>query len=274
LKEINKEQILEAYKQLFNYNSVFHYVGTKDINTVSELISNEFTLTETIRFVPLLDKKTADIKKDMVYLVDDKKAVQTRLYFLINTPPFSGETKDKVDAEAFNQYMSDGFSGLLMQEIREYRSLAYTTSGAFITPINKNNPGVFYSYVGCQSDKTMDAIEVMDDLLRNMPEKAERINLIKNGLINSISSSYPSFRNVSSVIESGRQRGYENSPLNEEFEAYKKLTFNDISEFFKNNIQNKPRIITIYGNSNKIYNKELSKFGKIKVLKVSDILVD
>lgn len=274
LKEINKEQILDAYKQLFNYNSVFHYIGTKDINSVSELISSEFTLNDTKRFVPLLDQKAVEIKKDLIYLVDDKKAVQTRLYFLINTPPFSGETKDKVDAEAFNQYMSDGFSGLLMQEIREYRSLAYTTSGAFITPINKNNPGVFYSYVGCQSDKTMDAIEVMDDLLRNMPEKADRIDLIKSGLINSISSSYPSFRNISSVIEYGRQKGYENSPLNDKFEAYKNLTFNNISEFFENNIQNKPRIITIYGNSDKINKKELLKYGKIKVLRVSDILVN
>ncbi len=274
LKETNKSQVLDAYNKLFNYNVVFHYVGTKSESDIKSLLTSNLPLKNTKRQVNLIDKTTEEIKKDMVYIVDDKKAVQTRLFFLINTPPFSGETKDKVGAEAFNQYMSDGFSGLLMQEIREYRSLAYTTSGAFITPINKNNPGVFYSYVGCQSDKTMDAVKVMDELLRNMPQKVERIELIKNGLINSISSNYPDFRSVSSRIESGRQRGYKNSPLNEEFAMYKELTFEDIVKFYQANIQNKPRVITIYGNADKANKKELAKFGKITVLKIGDILVD
>ena len=98
----------------------------------------------------------------------------------------------------------------------------------------------------------MDAVVVMDSILRHMPQKTERIDLIKAGLINSISSSYPNFRNISSSIDMGRQRGYTESPFKKEFEMYKTLTFEEINSFYENNIQDKPRIITIYGNSEKI----------------------
>jgi len=274
LKELMVKDILDTYKETFNYDVTFHYIGKEKNELIKSLIQTNFPLENTKHKIALVDKKTTEIKKDIIYIINDKKAVQNRVFFLINTPPFSGETQDKVEAEAFNQYMSDGFSGILMQEIREYRSLAYTTSGAFITPINKNNPGVFYSYVGCQSDKTMDAVVIMDSILKHMPQKTERIEMIKSGLINSISSSYPNFRNISSSIESGRQRGYTQSPLLNEFELYKTLTFDEIVKFYETNIQNKPRIITIYGNTEKINKKELAKYGKIITLKLSDIIVD
>jgi zinc protease len=274
VKALKVEDIVSAYKQVLNYDVTFYYIGTKSSNDVKAILTSAFPLKNTKHVVALKDRAANEIKKDIIYIIDDKKAVQNRVFFLINTPPFSGEVKDKVGAEAFNQYMSDGFSGILMQEIREYRSLAYTTSGAFITPIHKNNPGVFYSYVGCQSDKTMDAVTIMDSILRNMPQKTERINLIKSGLINSISSSFPNFRNVSSSIDRGRQRGYTESPLKKQFELYKTLTFEEINEFYETNIQNKPRIITIYGNAESIDKKELAKYGKIITLKIDDIIVE
>ena len=120
----------------------------------------------------------------------------------------------------------------------------------------------------------MDAVTIMDSILRNMPQKTERINLIKSGLINSISSSFPNFRNVSSSIDRGRQRGYTESPLKKQFELYKTLTFEEINEFYETNIQNKPRIITIYGNAESIDKKELAKYGKIITLKIDDIIVE
>jgi len=274
IKTLKTSDILNAYNKTFKYDARYHFVGTLSSEKVKEMISSTFPLVNTNRKVELSDKKTKEIKENIIYFINDKNAVQSQVYFLINTPNFSGNTVDKVNAEAFNQYLSDGFSGILMQEIREYRSLAYTTSGSFINPIRKNNPGTFYSYVGCQGDKTLDAIAVMDNILLKMPEKPERIDMIKSGLINSISSNFPSFRNISSNIEKGRQMGYTQSPLVDEYKLYNTLSFNDIVNFYKSNIQNRPRVITIYGNSKVIDKKKLAQYGKVVELKLKDIKVD
>ncbi len=274
VKELKVNNILDAYKSIFNYNSTWHFVGTTSTDKVKEMLVSSFPNENTSRKVVLADKKTKEIKKNIIYIINDKNAVQSQVYFLVNTPNFSGNTSDNVNAEAFNQYLSDGFSGILMQEIREYRSLAYTTSGSFINPMHKNNPGVFYSYVGCQGDKTIDAVSVMDSILLKMPEKPERIVMIKSGLINSISSSLPDFRSISSRIERGRQMGYSQSPLIEEYKLYGNLSFNDIVSFYKANIQNRPRVITIYGNTKVIDKKKLSKYGEVIELKTKNILVE
>ena len=117
---------MQAYTKANAYQTIYHYIGNQTLDEISSYLSILQT-NKGDKYIPFVDKKTVDINKNIVYLVHDKKAVQSQIYFLINTPPFSGSAKDKVNAEAFNNYMSDGFSGLLMQEIREYRSLAYGT---------------------------------------------------------------------------------------------------------------------------------------------------
>lgn len=272
LKALTAQEILETYKKINQYKATWHYIGNS--KEIKSLLENSFSKDTASKFIPFSDKEFLANPTNKVLMMNDKKAVQGQIYFLIKTPNFSGNTKDKVYAEAFNNYMNDGFSGILMQEIREYRSLAYTTSGAFIVPTTKNKPGAFYSYVGCQMDKTNESIVVMDSILRFLPQKPDRINMIKSGLINSISSNYPSFRYISTSIAKGREKGYVNSPLQEEYPLYKSLTFDNIVDFYNSNLINRPRIITIYGNLKLLDKKKLAQFGEIEVLKPKQIRID
>jgi predicted Zn-dependent peptidase len=271
---LKAEDILASIKQTENYASTYHFVGNIEQTELKSLLSSAFSADKSSRKVPYLDELNEPISKNKVLIVDDKKAVQSQIYFLMNTSNFSGEPKDEVYAEAFNSYMSDGFSGILMQEIREYRSLAYSTSGAFISPIQKNKPGFFYAYIGCQVDKSIDAISVLDSILLKLPKKPERLQMIKAGLINSMSASYPNFRSVSSSIAFGREMGYTKSPRLKKYEIYKNLTFDNIVTFYEQNILNRPRVITIYGNAKKINPKILSNYGDIQKLKIKDIRVN
>ncbi len=274
LEKLQVQDILSALKQTENYGTSYHYVGNLDKTALTQMLESTFSKDKSSHKVPFLDKKYQDIPKDKIYVMNDDKAVQSQIYFLINTPNFSGDLKDEVYAEAFNSYMDDGFSGILMQEIREYRSLAYTTSGSFISPTNKNNPGLFYAYIGCQVDKSNDAITVLDSLIHHLPKKPERLQMIRAGLINSLSSSYPNFRYISTYIAMGRELGRETPKGPEKYQLYKTMTFDDIVRFYEQNILNRPRVITLYGNMKKIDAKQLSKFGGIKKVKTKEIRVD
>ena len=72
------EDILAAYKKVFNYDVTFHYVGKKENEEVKDLITNSLPLKNTKHSVALLDRPGKEIKKDIIYLIDDKKAVQNR----------------------------------------------------------------------------------------------------------------------------------------------------------------------------------------------------
>lgn len=277
IKEVEKlkaDSLVSIFKQTEKYATTYHFTGNIEESEIVKIFEKQLPPVRFTKQVPHLDEAKLPINKNQVLLMGNNKVVQSQIYYLLNTPNFSGETRDKVLAEAFNNYVSDGFSGLLMQEIREYRSLAYATGGSFIAPIQKNKPGYFYAYIGCQVDKTNEAVGVLDSIMKHLPQKPERIDLIRSGLINSITSNYPNFRSLSPRIAYGKELGYSESPLKKEFELYKNLQFNDINRFYEQNILHRPRIITIYGNLKKIDLKQLQNFGEIQKLRIKDIRID
>jgi predicted Zn-dependent peptidase len=270
LKKIKTQDIVNDLLKSNSYETVWHFIGNISIKKLKSLISKEFKTAST-KGVLLTNKEYKNIPSNTIYYINDPKAVQSQVFYALKTPDFKDEPKENVKADAFNTYLSDGFSGLLMQEIREFRSLAYTTSGSFNKPYFGNSPGIFYAYVGCQSDKTNDAVQVLDSLIRFMPSKPERIESIKLMLKNSSASSYPNFRSLSSAIDFGKQLGFKHSPKLDEYPLYGNLTFDDVYDFYKQNIQNQQHIITIYGNMNNIDKEKLKTMGNVVELSVSDI---
>ena len=47
----------------------------------------------------------------------------------------------------------------------------------------------------------------------------------------------------------------------------------DIEKFYKDHVANKPYIITVYGDKNRIKLEALQKLGKIEVLELRDVMV-
>lgn len=273
LKAIHSQDVISHMLKSNEYETVWHFVGNNSIKKLKSNIQKNFDLAKKSGAL-ITNKVYKDISSNTIYFINDPKAVQSQVFYVLKTPNYKDEPKENVKADAFNTYLSDGFSGLLMQEIREFRSLAYTTSGSFNKPYFGNSPGIFYAYVGCQSDKTNDAVQVLDSLIRFMPSKTERMEPIKLMLKNASASSYPNFRSLSSAIDFGKQLGYKHSPKLDEYPLYNTLTFDELYDFYKQNIQNQNHIITIYGNMNNIDKEKLKSMGNLMELSISDIRKD
>ena len=163
-------------------------------------------------------------------------------------------------------------SGLVFQEIREFRSLAYSARGTYRRPYYFDRSGRFEGFIGTQADKTIDAIETYINLLTDMPEKTNRIDGIKSGLLESLSSSKPGFRSMSLSIRGWEKQGYETDPRKTKKDVYDSADFNDIKGFYDDYIKDKPITITIVGNKDKIDMEKLSEYGQIVEVKTEDIL--
>ena len=125
--------------------------------------------------------------------------------------------------------------------------------------------------MGTQADKTTDAIETYINLLREMPEKANRMTGIKSGMLQSLTSSRSNFRVIGSTIRSWRNQGFKEDPKVRQKEVYEKAEFEEFVNFYKNYIQNKPYTIAVVGNKKKIDFNKLSSYGDIIELKKEDI---
>ncbi len=222
--------------------------------------------------ITYLKRKSQYEPENTIYFINDKKATQTNIYFDIDLSNVPQEEHYKLNA--FNEYFGKGMSSLVFQEVREFRSLAYSAYGFCFEGKTPAINETFVGYIGCQNDKTIDALTVMMTLINDMPQKPERLGYIKGAITNSAITSRPGFRNLSEQIERWKEQGYTADPNYLFKEKYKTLTFEDIMEFYMTYLKNKPVTISMVGDKKQINFEELATFGKIKKVKVKDIYVD
>lgn len=175
-------------------------------------------------------------------------------------------------SNVFNEYFGAGMSSLVFQEIREFRSLSYTAYASYRTAFLKKNPAHLLGYMNTQSDKTIEGIQVMTNLITSMPEKPERIEGIRKAMLQSIFTSQPEFRDLGNTVARWRMQGYDNDPRRFRITIYNRLDFTDILNFYKKHIGRKPYLITITGNITKADRTELEKFGKLIELKYDNFV--
>ena len=240
------------------------YCGTLPQN---QLVAN-LPLTEGMKpsnspFVQ--DRQKYD--KPTVLFLPNSNVQQADLYFYINGRPY--DIASDVQSDAFNQYMSGGFTGIIMNEIRVKRSMAYSAYGVDATPELPGKDCYFIGYVGTQSDKVNDAISVYMDILSDMPKDSTQLVALKAALKQAAQTAKPSMRAKSQTYEHWQRLGYNDDPAKVNAAAIDALTFNDIEKFYEDNIKGKAVTIVLMGDPKKIDLKAIEKKMGCKVTKLS-----
>ena len=117
----------------------------------------------------------------------------------------------------------------------------------------------------------MEAISVFKDLALNMPEKPDRLEQIKSGLIKSINSNRPRFRTYPSWVSGWVKRGYTDDPRKNWVKYYESMAFDEIIKFQKENISGRPMVITMLTDKKRVDMEKLKEYGEIITLKKKDI---
>ena len=260
-----------AFMEAIKYELNIHYCGQKPVEEVKDILTKNLPLQEGIQASTspeIRDKKTYD--KTQVYFLGNSNVQQATIYFYFNGKPYDKD--QNVLFQAFNQYFSGGFTGIVLDEIREKRSMAYTASGNIVRGPLPGKQAHFMGYIGTQSDKALEAIDVFMSLLDSMPEYPERIESVKAALLQYAQIRKPSFRSKSETYEGWREMGYEIDPSKYNQEAINNLTFEQIKQFYEENIKGQPVSIILMGDPKLIDQKALqAKYGKIQKVSKSKL---
>ena len=211
----------------------------------------------------------------IVYVYDMSKARQTIFFTYEQLTPLATREK-RIPLRLFSEYFGGGMSSVMFQEVREFRSMAYSTSaqaGFKSLKPNPNLPGCFITLVGTQADKTMSAISLVDSLLRDMPVNEKNFAVAKQERISNIDTEFPSFREIGEKIALVKWLGYTEDPNKGIADLYSKATFDEMMQYYNQNVKNHQghRVLGIVGNVKKLDMKALEKYGKVVVLKLEDI---
>lgn len=266
IKKLKGEQLVNLFREVQQYECEIHYVGKLSVDEVKQTIGNTIPFAVTPKPAVFIENQIVEAKEATIYVYDDPKALQSKMQFWCNGAIPTEEEKAKLFG--FNDYFGTGMSSIVFQEIREFRSLSYSAYAQYVNRYLKTNPGYLVAGMGTQSDKTIEGIKVMTDLIMNMPQKADRMEGIKKGLMQSIHTQNVGFRSKSQTVSSWRFQGYTSDPRASRMIIYNNLQFSDVLEMYNKFVKGRPIVITISGNMKLVNMEELAKFGKI--VKISD----
>ena len=276
-KKMTGEELLRLFDDVRQYDCSVLYSGTRSSNEVTTLCRSALS--------PVITSVKGGIGKDaipleevgetpVVYVYDMPNSRQTLIGTYCSIKP-SLTDKEEAQLRLWSGYMGSGLFSILFQEIREFRAMAYSTFGQDITPNRAKHsdyPSGFVAYLGTQGDKSMQALAVLDSIMNQMPVNEQNVAAAKQEILNNINNSYPSFRQMANVVSTYRMNGCREDPRTSLSRTVPTLTADDMTDFYRSNIQQKPRVYYIIGNKKQLDLQRLSKYGRLVMLKKEDVM--
>ena len=274
IKALKSEELLSLFRELQQYDCELFYCGRQAIDDVVKASQQSLPLAQCTK--PQIDtfRPMQQYQEPTVFFYNVPKSRQNYVvsYDAISPLPTIGQ---RAKFRLWNEYFGGGMSSVLFQNVREFRSLAYSTSGrSYITSLARY-PNELLGYItatGTQADKTIEAVSVIDSLLRQMPMKEENLFAARQSVLSDIQNDYPTFREMNAYVANQRMKGYTSDPYAETARILPSVTTHDIEQFHQQYIaSNRNRVWIVIGDKKLTDMHALSRYGKVVELKKEEI---
>ncbi len=272
MKKLTGEALLMLVDSIFTRDGYVTYVGNTEPIHLVRMLQKENLVHRAVSIKPQRTRIPNTLSENAVYYSTNKQFLQSNIDFYMPSIRFD-KSKDRAACAMFNEYMGGGMNSVFFQEIREFRSLGYSTYGYFSYDNLNRYPAHFYAYLGTQCDKTNDGVSAMSDLMLRFPERKDKFKLSRDYLISVRNSNYINFRSLPSQVRYWVEIEHLTAdPRPQVTDQIRRMSYNELVEFHKKYIEGRPLVIFINGNDKKFDLKGLSQYGKVQEVKYKDMI--
>ena len=185
-----------------------------------------------------------------------------------------GETFDPQAAPAvtlFNEYFGGGMNGIVFQEMRESRALAYSAGANLAAPARADETYAFYATIGSQNDKLQTAVLAFDDIIRNMPESDKAFDIAKTAILSRLRTRRTTGINVLNAWLNCQELGLEEPTDRLIFEKVQDMTLADLGAIRRQWIDDRTYVYSILGDPADLDMAFLRSLGPVQVVSLEEI---
>jgi predicted Zn-dependent peptidase len=164
--------------------------------------------------------------------------------------------------ELFNEYVGGGMAGLVFQQIREARGLAYAAFASYLDGARPGDQSGLFAFVATQADKTGQAVTELLGLLRALPAQSERFSLTVQTLDRQYRSSRVAPRSITKLVSAWAERGLDADPRPRYWQTIARLDLPALSEFGAQ-FADGGFVIAVLGDRSRIDLEALAKLGQV-----------
>ena len=272
IKALKSDELLSLFRDLQQYDCELFYCGHQTVESVALSTQQTLPLAQCTRKQADTFRPLQQYSEPTVFFYEVPKSRQN---YVVSYDAINATVEQRTKLKLWDEYFGGGMSSVLFQNVREFRSLAYSTGGKSITTSLAQHPQGALGYItatGTQADKTLEALTTIDSLLRQMPMKEENLEAARQSVISDIQNDYPTFRTMSKYVANQRRDGYTTDPNADIVRLLPAVSVQDIVQFHQQHIApNNNRVWIIIGDKKLTDMKALARFGKVVQLKKEDV---
>jgi len=273
LLQININDYKKISEILQKQNFKIYYNGQFSIDKVESIIK-KYHLPKNINKPLLNPRKQLPIKLSLkndkainIYFLD-YRCTQSHIYLILPGEKFNAE--ESLINNLFNEYIKP----IMSQEVRESRSLAYSTWAYYYQGIRIDDQDKMHAYIGTQTERTTEALNVFINILKNANDYPEHFERAKKLIENNLSTEYINFRTIIPAVEYWAERGFLEDPRAKMYEELNSITFDDLKAYINDKILSKNLTFAIIGNKKNINMDELKKIGNVKIISANSLFTN
>ena len=270
LVSANPQMLIDMVADLKNYKHSVLYYGPLAEKQLLATIDKNHATAKKLKDVPAGKAYTKQLTpQNEIWIAPyDAKNIYMIQYHNENQ---KWNPEDEAKIQVFNEYFGGGMNGVVFQELRESRGLAYSAFADFSTPVRKADSNYAYTYIISQNDKMMDCIKVFSNILDTLPQSPAAFELAKQATMKRIASQRITKTGIIYSYLSAKQRGIDYDIRRKVYAALPSLKLEDIVKFEHDNMAKKPWRYLILGDEKNLDIKSLEKIAPIKRVSTEEI---
>ena len=270
LRAANPQALLNLLSDLRHMEHSVLYYGPMSVQALSDLLAKAHPTPQQLKPVPQGQPYTRELTpKNEVWIAPyDAKNIYMRMYH--NEDRAWNPAENGVQT-LFNEYYGAGMNGIVFQEMREARGLAYNAGAAYLRPGRQGEKEYFYTHIISQNDKMMDCINQFHQILDTIPQSEAAFQIAKESVLKLMATSRVRKGGIISRYLMMKRLGLEKDLSEATYQAIQQLQLKDIVAFEAANMARKPFRYIILGDEKELDIPALEKIGPIKRLTLEEV---
>ena len=181
LKALTSEELLAKVRGLLGKQHRILYYGPQEADALCRTLAEVHPVPQSLEPVAKM-RQPRLLTPEARVVIAPYKARQFN-YIQYSDRGESYDIQAQPAIALFNEYFGGGMNGIVFQEMRESRALAYSAGGSLSAPSFKGDSYAFSATIGSQNDKLRAAVTAFDEIISDMPASDKAFDIAKTAII-------------------------------------------------------------------------------------------
>ncbi len=270
LRSADPSQLLGLLAGLSDMKHSVLYYGPLSEKELVAVVDKEHAtaarLTDVPHGTPFAEQPTP--MNEILLAPYDAKNIYLRMYHNELLPLCIDEAAVQT---VFNEYYGGSMNGIVFQELRETRGLAYNAWASYFLPSKSNQCEYYFTHIISQNDKMMDCIRQFHAILDDMPRSEASFAIAKEAVMKKLASERTTKFGVINAWLIARRLGISEPLAKTIWQQLPSVTLDDIYSFEQSHMAHKTYRYILLGDEHELDMPALERIAPVKRLSLEEV---